>query len=51
MVRIIGNLNTTDGGHLRRLLVYQGYLLAEDRPTVTAQAAQRYDLFQGRVKV
>jgi hypothetical protein len=51
MVRIIGNLNTTDGGHSRRLLVQQGYLLAEDRPTVTAQAAQCYDLFQGRVRV
>lgn len=27
-------------------LVQQGYLLAEDVPTVTAHAAQRYDLFQ-----
>jgi hypothetical protein len=30
-------------------LVAQGYLLAEDLPTVTEQAAQRYDLFRGRV--
>jgi hypothetical protein len=30
-------------------LVQQGYLLAEDLPTVTAQASQRYDLFRGRV--
>ncbi len=28
-------------------LVQQGYLLAEDLPTVTAQASQRYDLYQG----
>ncbi|MGH8063927.1 MAG: alpha/beta hydrolase domain-containing protein [Candidatus Entotheonellia bacterium] len=32
-------------------LVAQGYLLAEDLATVTAQASQRYDLFQGRVSV
>jgi hypothetical protein len=30
-------------------LVQQGYLLAEDLPTVTEQASQRYDLFRGRV--
>jgi hypothetical protein len=30
-------------------LVAQGYLLAEDLPTVAEQAAQRYDLFRGRV--
>jgi Alpha/beta hydrolase domain len=30
-------------------LVQQRYLLPEDLPTVTAQASQRYDLFQGRV--
>jgi hypothetical protein len=30
-------------------LVAQGYLLAEDLPTVAAQASQRYDLFRGRV--
>ena len=30
-------------------LVQQGYLLAEDLPTVTAQASQRYDLFQRRM--
>jgi hypothetical protein len=30
-------------------LVQQGYLLAEDLPTVAAQASQRYDLFRGRV--
>jgi hypothetical protein len=30
-------------------LVEQGYLLAEDLPTVTEQASQRYDLFQSRV--
>ena len=29
-------------------LVEQGYLLAEDLPTVAAQASQRYDLFRGR---
>jgi hypothetical protein len=29
-------------------LVQQGYLLAEDLPTVADQAAQRYDLFRGR---
>ena len=29
-------------------LVQQGYLLAEDLPTVTDQAAQRYDLYQSR---
>ena len=32
-------------------LVRQGYLLAEDLPTVTDQASQRYDLFQSRVSV
>jgi hypothetical protein len=32
-------------------LVTQGYLLAEDLLTVAAQAAQRYDLFLGRVRV
>lgn len=32
-------------------LVQQGYLLAEDLPTVIAQAAQRYDLFHSRVSV
>jgi hypothetical protein len=32
-------------------LVGQGYLLAEDLPTVTDQASQRYDLFQSRVSV
>ena len=32
-------------------LVQQGYLLAEDLPTVTEQASQRYDLFRGRVGV
>jgi hypothetical protein len=31
------------------VLVQQGYLLAEDLPTVAAQASQRYDLFRGRV--
>jgi hypothetical protein len=31
-------------------LVQQGYLLAEDRPTIVDQAAQRYDLFRGRVR-
>jgi hypothetical protein len=30
-------------------LVQQGYLLAEDLPTVAEQASQRYDLFRGRV--
>jgi Alpha/beta hydrolase domain len=30
-------------------LVQQGYLLAEDLPTVAEQASQRYDLFWGRV--
>jgi Alpha/beta hydrolase domain len=30
-------------------LVQQGYLLAEDLPTVTEQASQRYDLFRGRL--
>jgi hypothetical protein len=30
------------------VLVAQGYLLAEDLPTVADQAVQRYDLFQGR---
>jgi hypothetical protein len=32
-------------------LVQQGYLLAEDLPTVAEQASQRYDLFRGRVGV
>jgi hypothetical protein len=32
-------------------LVQQGYLLAADLPTLTDQAAQRYDLFQSRVSV
>jgi len=32
-------------------LVAQGYLLAEDVPTVTEQASQRYDLYQSRVSV
>src|SRR5262245_28095043 len=32
-------------------LVQQGYLLAEDLPTVTEQASQRYDLLQSRVRV
>jgi len=32
-------------------LVAQGYLLAEDLFTVAEQAAQRYDLFRGRVSV
>jgi hypothetical protein len=31
------------------VLVKQGYLLAEDLPTVAEQASQRYDLFRGRV--
>jgi hypothetical protein len=31
-------------------LIQQGYLLAEDQPTVIEQASQRYDLFQGRVR-
>jgi hypothetical protein len=31
-------------------LVQQGYLLAEDVPTVAEQASQRYDLFRGRVR-
>lgn len=30
-------------------LVAQGYLLAEDLPTVAEQASQRYDLYQSRV--
>jgi hypothetical protein len=30
-------------------LVQQGYLLAEDLPTVTEHASQRYDLFRSRV--
>jgi alpha/beta hydrolase family protein len=30
-------------------LVQQGYLLAEDLPTITEQASQRYDLFRGRM--
>ncbi len=32
--------------HAAEALVQQGYLLAEDLPTVTDQAAQRYDLFR-----
>jgi hypothetical protein len=32
-------------------LVQQGYLLAEDLPTITEQASQRYDLFQSRMSV
>ena len=32
-------------------LVQQGYLLAEDLPTITDQACQRYDLFRSRVSV
>jgi alpha/beta hydrolase family protein len=32
-------------------LVQQGYLLAEDLPTVAEQASRRYDLFRGRVGV
>src|SRR5262245_46524146 len=32
-------------------LVQQGYRLAEDLPTVTEQASQRYDLYQSRVRV
>jgi hypothetical protein len=32
-------------------LVQQGYLLAEDLPTVTEQASQRYDLFQRQATV
>jgi hypothetical protein len=32
-------------------LVAQEYLLAEDVPTVTEQASQRYDLYQSRVSV
>jgi hypothetical protein len=32
-------------------LVQQGYLLAEDLPTIADQAAQRYDLFHSRVSV
>jgi hypothetical protein len=35
--------------HPAEALVGQGYLLAEDLPTVTEQASQRYDLFRGRV--
>jgi hypothetical protein len=31
-------------------LIQQGYLLAEDLPTVAEQAAQRYDLFRSRVR-
>ena len=34
-----------------KALVEQGYLLAEDLPTVTEQASQRYDLFKSRVSV
>jgi Alpha/beta hydrolase domain len=34
--------------HAAEALVAQGYLLAEDVPTVTEQAAQRYDLLQRR---
>jgi hypothetical protein len=35
--------------HAAEVLVQQGYLLAEDLPTVTEQASQRYDRFRGRV--
>jgi Alpha/beta hydrolase domain len=35
--------------HAAEALVAQGYLLAEDLPTVTEQASQRYDLFRGKV--
>jgi len=35
--------------HAAKALVQQGYLLAEDLPTVTEQASQRDDLFRGRV--
>ncbi|HEX9868131.1 MAG TPA: alpha/beta hydrolase domain-containing protein, partial [Candidatus Tectomicrobia bacterium] len=35
--------------HAAEALVQQGYLLAEDLPTVTEQASQRDDLFRGRV--
>lgn len=34
--------------HAAEALVQQGYLLAEDLPTVTEQAAQRYDVFRSR---
>jgi Alpha/beta hydrolase domain len=37
--------------HAAEALVEQGYLLAEDLPTVTEHASQRYDLYQGRVRV
>ena len=35
--------------HAAEALVQQGYLLAEDLPTVTEQASQRYDRFRVRV--
>ncbi len=53
--RSIEERYATKGDYLRRVrqaaetLVQQGYLLAEDVPTVTEQAAQRYDLFQSWV--
>jgi hypothetical protein len=34
--------------YVAEALVQQGYLLAEDLPTVAEQAAQRYDMFRGR---
>jgi hypothetical protein len=34
--------------HAAEALAQQGYLLAEDLPTVTEQAAQRYDVFRSR---
>jgi alpha/beta hydrolase family protein len=37
--------------HAAEALMQQGYLLAEDLPTILDQAAQRYDLFGGRVSV
>jgi hypothetical protein len=37
--------------HAAEALVQQGYLLAEDLPTILEQAGQRYDLFQARVSV
>jgi hypothetical protein len=48
---------TSKADYLRRVqqaaeaLLQQGYLLAEDLPTVTEQASQRYDLFQRRATV
>jgi hypothetical protein len=37
--------------HAAKALVAQRYLLAEDLPTITEQAAQRYDLFRAQVSV